>query len=565
MTRSERAGGQAKRMVALLAVLAAGAMAGQAAGQGKSAAGLLASKGSPAAACQALSGLAIPAASLGLPTTGAQVTGAALVAADASGNANGEYCLIKGAIHPVDRSAPDIQFELNIPTRWNNRILQLGGGGYNGRVITGLGQISFAPMPTTPLSRGYATYGSDSGHQSASGATDASFALNAEALANYGYASLKKTHDAAVFILRAYFGPRVAYKSYFAGASSGGRESLTAIERWPADYDGAYVGAPTANFWGLRMIGLPIGKEAYGAAGYLNPAKQALVFKASAAACDTLDGLKDNIISDVAACQAKAPATMAALRCPGGRDTGDSCLSDAQLKVLETLHTGLTLDYAMAHNSTRYPGYNVFEGADFDTPALGLGSSGALVSPPTTAANGYLFAQATEWLRYFVTQNPTFDPMTFDPLKPGPYRKRLVDLSQIVGAADPDLSAFKAHGGKVIMMQGLTDTAVSPNATIALYDSMVQKMGKSSLDQVMRFYTIPGFAHGNGVFVPSWDVLAALDAWVTSGRAPGTLIGTDTARGTAGRTRPLCVYPAWPRYNGSGDPNSASSFTCSTS
>ncbi|MDB5454319.1 MAG: hypothetical protein JWO33_2897, partial [Caulobacteraceae bacterium] len=173
--------------------------------------------------------------------------------------------------------------------------------------------------------------------------------------------------------------------------------------------------------------------------------------------------------------------------------------------------------------------------------------------------------QATQWLRYFVTQNPTYDPMTFDPLNPGPYRTRLVELSGIVGASDPDLSAFKARGGKVIMLQGLTDTAVSPNGTIALYDSMIQKMGKSSLDGVMRFYTVPGFGHGNGVFVPSWDVLAALDAWATSGVAPTTLIGTDRAEGTAGRTRPLCVYPAWPKYKGSGDPNSASSFACGLS
>jgi feruloyl esterase len=554
MASSQPSARVAARVLAILVALSAAGAAEQATGQ---------ARGAPAAACQALSGLAIPAANIGLPTTGAAVTSSALVAAGVAGNSNGEYCQIKGAIHPVDRTAPDIQFQLNIPTNWNKRILQMGGGGYNGRVVNGLGQISFAPMPTTPLSRGYATYGSDSGHQSANGTTDASFALNAEALANYGYASLKKTHDAVAFILRAYFGPNVTYKSYFAGASSGGRESLTAIERWPADYDGAYVGAPTANFWGLRMMGFPVGKAAYGApGGYVSQAKQALVFKASAAACDTLDGLKDNIISNVPACQAKTAAIMAALRCPGGRDTGETCLSDAQLKTMNTLHAGLTISYAMAHNSTRYPGYNVFEGADFSTPALGLGSSQAVLSPPTTQANGYLFAQGTEWLRYFVTKNPTYDPMAFDPLNPGPYRQRLVELSNIVGAADPDLSAFKAHGGKVIMMQGLTDTAVSPNGTIALYQSMVQKMGKSSLDGVMRFYTVPGFGHGNGVFVPAWDVLAALDGWVTTGVAPGALIGTDTVKETAGRTRPLCVYPAWPRYNGSGDPNSASSFTC---
>lgn len=526
--------------------------------------GLLASRGAAAPACQALSGLTIPAASLGLPTTGAVVTSAALVATTAANNKNGEYCLVRGAIHPADRTAPDILFELNIPTNWNRRILEMGGGGYNGIVTTGLGGVSFAPMATTPLARGYATYGSDSGHQSPNGATDASFALNAEALTNYGYAWIKKTHDAVAVVLRAYYGPDVAYRSYFAGASTGGREALTAIGRFPADYDGAFVGSPTANFWGLRMIGLPVGQAAYGpAGGYLNPAKQALVFKASLAACDTLDGIADHIISNVPACQAKATATMASLRCPGGADAGDACLSDAQLKVATTLHAGLTLSYAMAHNSTRYPGYNVFEGADFsESPALGLGTSGTLLSPPTTAANGYLFAQATQWVRYFVTQNPAFDPLGFNPANPGSYRQRLVELSAIVGAADPDLSAFKARGGKVIMLQGLTDTAVSPNGTIQLYNSMTKTMGQKAVDGFIRFYTVPGMGHGVGVFVPSWDVISALDAWVTTDAPPGTLVGTDTAAATAGRTRPLCAYPAWPKYRGSGDPNSASNFTC---
>ena len=532
--------------------------------------GLLSTQGSAALACPALSGYILDASKIGLATTGGSITSALLVAADAPTNNNGEYCLVKGALHAVDRAAPDILFELNIPTKWNQRALQLGGGGYNGSVVSGLGGIPFAPMPTTPLARGYATYGSDSGHQGALPvpSSDASFALNAEALVNFGYASIKKTHDAAAIILKAYFGSDVSYKSYFAGGSTGGREALTAVQRFPADYDGVFVGSPTAIFWGLRMIGLPVGQGAYGpAGGYVNPIKQALVFQTSVAACDLLDGVADKIISNVPACQAKAPATMASLRCPGGADTGNTCLSDAQLSLMSTLHAGLTLPYAMADNSTTYPGYNVFEGTDFSNNAstLGLGTSSTLLSAPTNSTNGYLFSQGLQWVRYFVTQNPTFDPLTFDPLRPGIYQKRVVELSGIVGATNPDLSAFQARGGKLIMLQGLSDSAVSPNGTILLYSSFVQKMGQVPLDRFMRFYQVPGMGHGIGTFVPSWDVMSALDAWVTSGTAPGTLTGTDTVASTAGRTRPLCVYPAWPKYNGSGDVNLASSFTCSTS
>jgi Tannase and feruloyl esterase len=370
-----------------------------------------------------------------LPTTGAVVDNAVLVAATAAGNSNGEYCMVKGSIHPVAATAPDIKFELNLPTTWNQRALHFGGGGYNGSLVSGLGAITFAPLVTglgtaspvltTPLSQGYATYGSDSGHQSTAAAlsADASFALNDEALVNFGYAHIKKTHDVATRILTVYFGSNTAFKTYFAGGSTGGRESLTAIQRFPADYDGAFVGAPTAIFWGIRMIGFPVGRAAYGTAGgYLNPAKQALVVQRSVAACDLLDGVADGLVSNVPACQALAASTLASLRCAGGLDTGNTCLSDLQIAVVNALHNGLTLPYAMAFNSTRCAGYNVLEGTDFSLNAttLGLGTSATLLEPPTTTANGYLFAQGVQWLRYFVSKDPAFNPLAFDPLAPAP-------------------------------------------------------------------------------------------------------------------------------------------------
>jgi hypothetical protein len=566
-----------RRLPALLA-LSACAMA--ACGGDDGSPGLLASSANTASACAAVAGLAVPAAQIGLPTTGAIVDSAALVAAAAAGNSNGEYCMVKGSIHPVDATAPDIKFELNLPTTWNQRALHFGGGGYNGSLVNGLGSITFAPLVTglgtaspvvkTPLSQGYATYGSDSGHQSTAAApgADASFALNDEALVNFGYAHIKKTHDVAFSILVAYFGSNTPFKSYFAGGSTGGRESLTAIQRFPADYDGAFVGAPTAIFWGIRMIGFPVGRAAYATAGgYLNPTKQALVVQRSVAACDLLDGVADGLVSNVPACQALAPTTLAALRCVGGADTGNTCLSDAQIAVVNALHNGLTLPYAMAFNSTRYAGYNVLEGTDFSLNAttLGLGTSATLLEPPTTTGNGYLFAQGVQWLRYFVTKDPAFNPLGFDPLAPGAYQQRVVQLSTIVGAEDPDLTPFKARGGKLIMLHGAADSAVSPNGSIDYYGKLVAKFGQAPLDGFVRFYLVPGMGHGVGAFVPAWDVMAALDAWVTTGSAPAMLPGTDTAAGTAGRTRPLCVYPAWPKYQGSGDVNAASSFTCSTS
>ncbi|MES2258038.1 MAG: tannase/feruloyl esterase family alpha/beta hydrolase [Pseudomonadota bacterium] len=531
--------------------------------------GLLATRASPASACSALAGMAIAPARIGLPTTGGTVDSATFVAANASGNSNGEYCLVQGAIHPASAGAPDIKFQANLPTNWNKRSLHMGGSGYNGAVVTGLAPIAFAPTAKSALSRGYATFGSDSGHQSALAvpSSDASFALNDEALQNYGYAHIKKTHDAVVEVLKAYFGANVDFKSYFAGGSTGGREALTAVQRFPADYDGVYAGSPTAIFWGVRMAGFPVGRAAYATpGGYLNQAKQALVYQRSTAACDALDGVADGLVSNVSACKAIAATTSASLRCASGTDEGNHCLSDAQLGVINTLHNGLTLPYEMAFNSTRYSGYNALEGTDFSVNnfTLGLGNSATLVDPLNNTANGYLFAQGAQWLRYFVAKDPTFNPLSFDPQNPGLYKQRIVDLSAIVGAENPDLSAFKARGGKLIMLQGLADTAVSPNGTIDYYGRVVNRLGQNNVDEFLRFYTVPGMGHGVGAFVPSWDVLAALDAWVSEGSAPNALIGTDTSTATLGRTRPLCRFPAWPKYQGSGDVNAASSFACST-
>src|SRR5262249_15972985 len=82
-------------------------------------------------------------------------------------------------------------------------------------------------------------------------------------------------------------------------------------------------------------------------------------------------------------------------------------------------------------------------------------------------------------------------------------------------------------------------------------------VGKPAVDASVRFYTVPGMGHGTGVFIPNWDSLAALEGWVEKGLAPGTGVAVDAVAGTYGRTRPLCQYPAWPKYRGSGSIDAA--------
>jgi hypothetical protein len=515
---------------------------------------------SPATTCAALNGLHLPASEIGLPTRGAVIHAASLIPGGQVGNSDGEYCQIVGVIKAVRDNTPDIRFEVNLPTRWNRRVLQMGGGGYSGELVTGTGMVSFAPE-APPLAMGYATAGDDSGHIGNS--ARAEFGVNDDAVVNFGYAHLKKTRDVALALIQRGYG-RAPEKIYFAGGSTGGREGYSIIERFPNDYDGIIADAPALNFSGVRLLGVKVGQAAYGRpGGFVTPAQQRRVYATAMSNCDALDGVADGIISNVEACRRLEPKIIAQLRCEPNNDD-PTCLTDAQLATLLQLRDGLKLDFPLSYGVQGYHGYNVFQGTNF-SGILGLGQSPEPQPVPNFQENGYLYAQGDAYMKYFVTRDANFSSLHFDLDQPGRYQKQLVDLSATVGSMNPDMSGFIARGGKLITLQGLADEVISPNETIAFYRHLVKTYGQAQVDGFMRLYMVPGFQHGNGIFIPSWDALSTLDRWVTKGVAPETLIGTDLSRATNGRTRPLCRYPAFPRYSGHGNINSAASFSCTTS
>lgn len=516
---------------------------------------------SSAAACTALGGTKIAATSIGAPGNGATVASATLVAASSTA---GEYCQLNGTIAPVDATAPNINFEVNLPTAWNKKALQYGGGGFDGTLITGLAALDMAPAgSSTPLARGYVTFGDDSGHQSKS-ITDGSFAANDEALANYGGLTLKKTHDVAMLLLKARYGTAPT-KTYFFGSSTGGRDGLTVIQRWPADYDGIVVNRPALNYTGLRLSNVVLGRALYlnGGSGWLDVNKTVLLENAVTKACDTLDGVADGIISNVAACKLQAPAVLAALRCPAGKDTGDTCLSDAQIATVNTIASPMLLPYPLANSVTRYAGYNILAGSVFAGPytTRNFGSSPTPANPAgKNDANQWVTGD--QWVKYFITRIPTFNSLTFDPLNPGAYQAQVQQVSAASDATNTGLPAFIAKGGKAIITHGLADEIVSTDSSVDYYNALVQKFGQASVDSFVRFYLMPGVGHGTGPFLPQVDSLGALEQWVENSTTPETLTVTDSTAATAGRTRPVCRYPTWPKYTG-GDVNSAASFSCS--
>ena len=184
-----------------------------------------------------------------LSTSGGEVTAATVVAASGSGAAAiPEHCLVSGRIAPVDSEAPDILFRVALPTDWNSKVLMFGGGGFNGSIPALTGHVSQgASSQPTPLGRGYATFASDSGHQANEyGSQDGRWGLNDEAVRNFSGEALKKTRDAATFVVRTRYASAPTQR-YFAGGSTGGREALTNIQRWPEDWDGAIAWYPAWN------------------------------------------------------------------------------------------------------------------------------------------------------------------------------------------------------------------------------------------------------------------------------------------------------------------------------
>ncbi|MDQ0138249.1 feruloyl esterase [Neorhizobium galegae] len=515
------------------------------------------------ALCSAIATLKIAATKITLPTTGARVISAKLVGASDAANHNGEYCKVIGETHPVDPKAPNIVWQVNLPSAWNGKLLQYGGGGYNGSVPpttdkTTLG-LDVAP---TPLAQGYVTFGSDSGHQ-APNADDASFAKNDEAMQNYGYMHIKKTLDVAKVLVAERY-DRPISRVYFQGGSTGGREGLTAASRWPGAYDGILTNYPTANFVGLRLWGAGLARAVYddNSAGWIPPKLVEKIAKEAIKSCDGLDAAEDGLISNMEGCRAQSKALVDGLSCKADMSGNpEDCLTKVQIeRTLKIYHEGYSLPYKLANGIDTYPGYNSLEGI-----MMQLGSEPQIRNPPVSGPNAHHSSRSFEFLQNFVSRDKPLDFLAFNIQKPGQLQDRIVQLSEVIGATRTDLSAFNARGGKIIWLQGADDPSVSPLGNTKLYQSIIAEMGQDKVSEFMRFYLVPGLAHGGGRFSPTWDNLTALDNWVNNGVPPTNPIVLDATKSpTKGRTRPLCQYPSWPKYNGEGDMALASNFTCAT-
>lgn len=504
------------------------------------------------------------------------MTAAAPVAASGAGSAAiPSYCLVSGRIKPVDPSAPDILFQLALPDAWNNKVVMLGGSGFDGSIpspITASSIFGNSPTAVLPLSRGYAVFASDSGHQS--GSLSAAFALNTEAYKNYIGDAIKKTRDVSISLVSSHYGAMPA-RSYFWGYSRGGGEALAAVQRWPSDWDGAIAGAPAWNITQLLVNGLQA-TQAFAAPGaWLDAGKRGALYSAALQACDGLDGAMDGVISNTRACaDAFSPSTATLngipLRCVGGADTGDSCLSDAQIAALASVNAPTSVNYTFGIGDSTVPGYPVYtadNGLPINTPSeQAITAYGAIgLAPPTypvTASMTVLLQFANSFFSYALAGEATFNPFELNVVTGSGLSTRIEYLSSL-DANITNLSPFMSKGSKLMMWVGTADMLVGTRGTENYYNRLVSTMGAAQVDSFVRFYELPGAQHGpSTVFQASWDQLTSLENWVEKGIDPSNNLVSSDDVGVPGRTRPMCTYPGWPKYGGTGDINSATSFSC---
>jgi pimeloyl-ACP methyl ester carboxylesterase len=413
-----------------------------------------------AASCQSLLGKVIAPDQISLRSGGVEITEAVLANA---GKAT-EFCLVKGQIKPIDPKAWPVLFQANLPTRWNSKFVQYGGGGLNGRLITGLDPLRDAPPGPTPVEQGYATGGTDAGHPALAKDIQV-FALNDEALENHAYAAYKKTRDVITLLMRDYYG-RSPARSYFFGGSEGGREALLMAQRYPDDFDGIVSVVPAASWVGLNLAGYNQ-FLLHRAGGAMSPGHVALWQSAVEVACDQRDGLRDGLIARYKGCPVMS--AVQAKRCPGG-SAGPDCFSDAQLALIRSYTSPYRYGLTLANGQRDFPGYGV-GGEAFPGNIIPI-----VVAPPDKPDDAVGSARYSSGdVRFFFVRDPEFVGQ-IDMKRHG---DRIRRISAMMDTTDPDLTRFHRRGGKLLMRSNTADALVAPGVAWRYYEAVRSRMAQS--------------------------------------------------------------------------------------
>lgn len=523
------------------------------------------------------SSLALPNTSI---TSSVPVAEGALVATGVS-TPIPAHCLVKGKMNqrtsPVDGASYAIGFEIRLPVAWNGRFLYQANGGLDGSVVTALGNTSGGAPVAPGLSQGFAVLSSDAGH----GAPTPFFGLDPQARLDYGYQAVASLTPMAKNLIKTAYG-KSPDRSYFAGCSNGGRHAMVAAARYGDQYDGILAGNPgfhlpkaaTTQLWkaqqyasisSLDSSNQPVLTSA------VTPAEFKMVSDKIVAKCDALDGVVDGQVQDVATCQAAFNLQTDVPSCSGARD--GSCLSPAQKTVLTSIFAGPKNSQGQAlYKGTWFDpgiaGAN-FASWHFGSPATRDAGAVAFIftTPPSTVAAfnastglqyALNFSMDTDYPKMFAT-NSTYTDSSW---------------SFMVPPDETNLATLRNRGAKLMVYHGVADGVFSPVDTADWMDRL-QTANGGSADRFARLFLVPGMNHcSGGLATDQFDMLAPLVNWVEKGQAPDSVLAHARGAGanvvntelpaswSPTRTRPLCVYPKVARYKGSGDVESADSFSC---
>jgi len=430
------------------------------------------------------------------------------------------HCRVAATLRPSSDS--EIKMELWMPVdHWNGKFQMMGNGLW-------AGVISFAPM-AAGLREHYAVASTDTGHQN----NDGMFGLgHPEKIVDFGWRAVHETVVKSKALIAAYYGGNAKY-SYWNGCSTGGRQALVEVTRFPNDFDGVIAGAPANPHIHLHAAGIDRSlKLMKNPQGVLSQAKVEMLHRAVLAKCDAMDGVQDGLIGDPHQCHFDP----ASLLCKGEGDA-DSCLTPAQVETVRLVYG----DVKTRKGEIVWTGYE--PGGELQYVSL-------RVVPAQLGV-------AWDSIRILGHQDADYDMKQFD-------LDRDLELADKSGidAHTFDLTPFKNHGGKLLMYHGWADPGIPPGNTVNFYNGVLAKMGKNQ-EGWIRLFMVPGMEHCvGGPGTDQFNKMAALERWREDGIAPGQILAAHVANGQVTMTRPLCPYPQVAVYKGTGSTNDAGNFSC---
>jgi len=480
------------------------------------------------------------------------------------------YCLVKVLVPSA------IHIWVGLPTdgKWNGRWQSLGGGGYAGSTA----------LPTGAVLGGYAGATTDTGHKGGRAdlpvpILDGSFGMlspgvpNVPAQVDFAWRSEHLMAVVGKQLVRAFYGQPPSY-SYWNGCSTGGRQGLRMAQDFPGDYDGILAGAPAihwdrfqaAQIWYQlvqhRDNGGPIG----GGDPAISRAKENLATGSAIAACDAIDGVVDGVLTDPRKCgyNASDDAAITHELCTA---TDPTCLTPREASAIDKMWKGPVAcanphadgRCSVSSTATRFlAGYGnkrLWYPNERGTDLSGLGG----VVP---------FPIATEQPKFWVYFDPGWDWHVLDYDNYLPFFKASVArVGPIMASDDPNLSRFRARGGKLVMWHGFADQLIVPGGTIDYYDAVSRRSGGYDRTQnFARLFLAPGVGHcGGGAGPQPQGLFDAVVNWVERKQAPEKILATKLNGAVVAQSRPLCPYPAFARWNGMGSTDDAANFVCRTS